>query len=116
MKPMLNGTTDKVVLTKKSGKLNKYDVALYIRRSDNALVLHRVVKITNSGYTMSGDSQYYFDFGVPHSDVLAVMKSFTHNSKVYKTTSFGYRMYSRIILFKKYSRNLISKIYHKIFK
>ncbi len=116
MKPMLNGTTDKVVLAKKPEKLNKYDVALYVRRSDNSLVLHRVVKVTDNSYTMSGDNQYYFDYDIPHSDVLAVMKSFTHNSKIYKTTSCGYRLYSRIILFKKYFRNFISKIYHKIFK
>lgn len=116
MKPMLNGTTDSVVLTKKPDKLNKYDVALYIRKRDNSLVLHRVVKVNDSGYTMSGDNQYFFDYDISHSDVLAVVKSFSHNSKVYDNSLLVYKFYTRIMLFKKYIRISLSKIYHKIFK
>lgn len=116
MKPMLNGTTDTVLLTKKPEKLNKYDVALYVRRSDNALVLHRVVTVNDESYTMSGDNQYYFDFDIRHDDVLAVVKSFVHNSKTYSVKSLRFIIYSRVILVKKYIRLFISKIYHKVLK
>lgn len=116
MLPMLNGTTDTVMLTKKPSRLKKYDVALYIRRRDNALVLHRVVKLSGDSYTMSGDSQYYYDYDIAHNDVLAVMKSFTRASKCYTSSSFSYQCYIKIMLIKKYTRIFISKVYHKLFK
>ncbi len=116
MKPMLNGTTDTVVLAKKGDRLKKHDVAMYLRRSDSALVLHRVVKVTGDSYTFSGDNQYYFDYDVKHSDVLAVMKSFTKNGKTVSVNSVLYRIYYRLILIKKYIHIFISKIYHMIFK
>ena len=116
MQPMLNGSTDTVVLTKKSQKLNKYDVVFFRRSDDNAIVLHRIVKvIDDSTYLVSGDSQYHFET-VNHDDIFAVLKSFTHNGKVVTTDSFCYKVYCRIILIKKYTRLFLSKMYHKIFK
>lgn len=116
MKPMLNGVTDTVLLTKKPNKLKKYDVVLYRRKKDSALVLHRIVKITgDSTYILSGDSQYYFDT-VHYNDVLATIKSFNRGSKTVSVNSFTYKFYSRIILAKKYTHIFISKLYHKIFK
>ena len=110
MLPMLNGVDDTVVLTNKPVRLKKYDVVFYKRRRDNALVLHRVIRVTGDSYTMSGDSQRYFDENIAYSDVLAVMKSFTHNSKTVSANTFAYKLYSRYILVKKYVRILYSKI------
>lgn len=116
MRPMLNGTTDTVVLAKKPQKLSKYDVVFFKRQRDNAIVLHRIVKVVDdSTYLLSGDSQYYFET-VGYDDVFAVLKSFTHHGKSVSTDSFGYNVYCRIILFKKYTHIFFSKMYHKIFK
>ena len=116
MLPMLDGVNDTVTLTRKPKKLKKYDVVLYKRRRDNALVLHRVIRVDGDSYTMSGDSQRYFDEDIPYGDVLAVMKSFTHNSKEISANSFFYKIYSRYILIKKYMRIVYSKIAKKIKK
>ncbi len=117
MLPMLDGTTDTVILSQKSSVLKKYDVVFYRRKSDNALILHRIVKVIgDSLYCMSGDNQYYFDNNVHYNDIFAVVTSFTHNGKRYDSTSLVYRVYIRIILSKKKIRLFISKIYHKIFK
>lgn len=117
MKPMLNGTTDSVVLTSKPEKLKKYDVVFFRRKSDKALVLHRIVKCADDGtFVISGDSQYYFDRDVSYDDIYAVLKSFIHNGKKVATTDFTYCVYSRLILIWKYSRIFVSKLYHKIFK
>ena len=116
MLPMLDGVNDTVTLTRKPKKLKKYDVVLYKRRRDNALVLHRVIRVDGDSYTMSGDSQRYFDEDIPYGDVLAVMKSFTHNSKEISANSFFYKIYSRYILIKKYIRIMYSKIAKKIKK
>ncbi len=116
MQPMLNGTTDTVVLTKKPQKLSKYDVVFFRRNKDNAIVLHRIVKVVDdSTYLLSGDSQYHFET-VCYDDVFAVLKSFTHNGKTISTDSFGYKVYSCIILAKKYTRIFLSKMYRKFFK
>ena len=116
MLPMLDGVNDTVTLTRKPKKLKKYDVVFYKRRRDNALVLHRVIRVDGDSYTMSGDSQRYFDEDIPYGDVLAVMKSFTHNSKEISANSFFYKIYSRYILIKKYMRIVYSKIAKKIKK
>lgn len=116
MKPMLNGTTDKVTLAKKPETLFKYDVVFFKRAKDGALILHRIVKAENGSFVLSGDNQYYYDFDVKYDDIFAVVKSFTHNSKNICVDDFSYKLYSRIILLKKKARIFISKIYHKIFK
>ena len=116
MKPLLNGTTDTVTLTKKPEKLNKYDVVFFRRSSDNALVLHRIVKVKGEGsYLVSGDNQYFFD-EVKYDDVFAVMKAYSKNGVTYSTTTFRFKSKARLILIKKYIRVFLSKIYHKIFK
>ncbi len=117
MLPMLDGTTDTVVLSQKPSALRKYDVVLYRRKSDNALMLHRIVKVIgDSLYCMSGDNQYYFDTDVHYDDIFAVVTSFTHHGKHYDSTSLIYHCYIYIILTKKKIRLFLSKIYHMIFK
>ncbi len=116
MLPMLNGTTDTVVLTQKPPQLSKYDVVFFKRNKDNAIVLHRIVKVVDdSTYLLSGDSQYHFET-VNYDDVFAVLKSFTHRGRTWTTNSFWYKVYCRIILVKKYARIFLSKMYHKFFK
>lgn len=112
MKPMLNGISDSVVLTKKPNVLRKYDVVLFIRTNDNALILHRIIKVSGDRYTLSGDNQYFFDYEIPYCNVVAVMKSFTHKSKVYDSNSLKYKIYSRIIVFNKNLRIKLSRVYH----
>lgn len=117
MRPTLDGINDTVTLTQKPDKLKPHDIAFYLRKRDNALILHRVIKVNaDNTYVMSGDNQYYLDYDIAYDDVLAVMKSYTKGDKTIHTTDFLYRFYSCFILIKKYTRIFISKIYHKIFK
>lgn len=117
MLPMLNGVSDTVTLTKKPDKLKRHDIAFYHRRHDDALVLHRVIKVNcDNTFVMSGDNQYYFDTDIPYCDVLAVMKSYSKGGRTVTSSDFRFRVYSFFILIKKYTRLFISKIYHKIFK
>ncbi|MEE3491372.1 S24/S26 family peptidase [Ruminococcus sp.] len=117
MLPMLDGKNDKVTFSKKPDQLKKYDVAFYVRRKTNQLVLHRMVGFTKDGaYIFSGDNQYYYEYGVGDDDVLALMTSFTHNGKTYRTSDLSYRFYIRRMMLKKRLRRFASMIYHKIFK
>ena len=115
MLPMLDGKTDTVTFSPKPDKLKKYDVAFYIRRKSDQLVLHRMIGFTiDGGYVFSGDGQYYYEYGVTDDDVLALMTAFTHKGKHHKVTDFSYRFYIRRMMLKKRLRMLLSKIYHKL--
>ena len=117
MLPMLDGKHDKVTFSEKPDKLKKYDVAFYVRRKTNQLVLHRMIGFTKNGeYIFSGDNQYYYEYGVGDEDVLALMTSFTHNGKQYAVTDFSYRFYIRRMMLKKRLRMFAVKMYHKIKK
>ncbi len=117
MKPMLNGTTDTVMLSAKPEKLKKYDVAMFRRIPDRALILHRIVKVNPDGtYVFSGDNQYFYDDNVSYDSIVAVVKSFNRNGKTITTDNFFYRFYIYLILLKKNIHNFLSKIYRALFK
>lgn len=117
MLPMLDGKYDKVTFSKKPEKLKKYDVAFYLRRKTNQLILHRMIGFTKSGdYIFCGDNQYDYEYGVGDDDVLALMTSFTHNGKVHRVTDFSYRFYIFRMMLKKRIRRFVGKVYHKLFK
>ena len=111
MKPMLNGTTDTACLCKKPLVLKKYDVVMYIRRRDNALALHRIVKVeANNFFTMSGDNQYYVDENIHYDDIIAVLCEYTHKGKTFSVDSLNFRVYTYYILLKKKIKKLLLKL------
>ena len=115
MRPLLDGKNDKVTFSPKPDKLKKYDVAFYVRRKTDQLVLHRMVGFTKDGdYIFSGDGQYYYEYGVSEDDVLALMTAFTHKGRQYQVTDLSYRFYIRRMMLKKRLHMLLSKIYHKL--
>lgn len=117
MLPMLDGKKDQVTLSKKPESLKKYDIAFYIRRRTNQLVLHRMIGFSKSGeYIFCGDNQYDYEHGVGDDDILALMTAFTHNGKEVSVTDFSYRFYVRRMMLKKRIRRFASKIYHIAFK
>ena len=117
MLPMLDGKTDTVTFSPKPERLQKYDVAFYMRPQSGQLVLHRMVGFTADGeYIFSGDNQYYYEYGIGDNDVLALMTSFTHNGKEHQITELSYRFYVRRMMLKKRFRIFAGKIYRRVFK
>lgn len=91
MLPMLKARRDTVVIVKKEGKLAPLDVALY-KRSDGAYVLHRVLKVTDSGYIIRGDN-CYADEIVEENTVLGVLREFYQKDKHILCTDEKYLKY-----------------------
>ena len=117
MRPLLNGSGDKVTLSPKPDRLRKYDVAFYRRPDSGKLVLHRIVGFDrDGGYIFSGDGQYTLERGIRDEDVLAVMSSFTHNGREHGVAGLRYGVYSRLIVMKKRPRRIAARIYHKLFR
>ncbi len=56
MWPTLKDKGQSVVVEKNQNRLDKFDVALYLR-ADGSYVLHRVIGVADDGYVMLGDSQ-----------------------------------------------------------
>lgn len=91
MKPMLRENRDLVFIEKPSGRLRRYDVALYRRGS--AYVLHRVIRVRERDYAIRGDNTYRMETGITDADVVGVLTSFVRDGKECAVTDLPYRCY-----------------------
>jgi len=96
MRPFLASRRDQVVLKKCDvSTLQIGDVPLY-RRANGQFVLHRIVGLGASTYTMCGDAQTEKEYGVPSNRILAVAVGFHRKGKYVPCTSFWYKVYVRV--------------------
>lgn len=92
MRPLLRARKDLVHLRKPSGRLERYDVAMF-RRKNGQYVLHRVVEVRKEDYVFLGDNQIRKEKGITDSQILGVMAGFTRNGKYRTVDELGYRVY-----------------------
>lgn len=88
MWPILKSKSQTVIVKKKNERLRVFDVALYKNR-DGKNVLHRVIKVTDSGYVTCGDSQLIQE-NVPEEAVVGVMNGFYKGKKFISATDQRY--------------------------
>ena len=93
MKPMLRDRRDTVVITPVSGRLKKYDVALY--RYKGKYLLHRVVKVLPDSYVFCGDNCITCETGVTDADVIGVLSEVWRGEKKLNLNGAGYKLYYR---------------------
>lgn len=94
MYPLLKNHTDTVYLKKIQVTPKKYDVVLFRRNTGN-LVLHRIVKVNESSFTVCGDGEKIKE-NIDKSQIIAVMSEYVRNDKKHSTKSFGYIVYSKL--------------------
>ena len=93
MRTYLRHRRDQVVLKKaEKNMLRIGDVPLY-RRENGQFVLHRVVDLGASCYTMCGDGQCEKEYGVSAKSVVAVATGFYRRGKLVQCTDLQYRAY-----------------------
>lgn len=92
MLPMLRDRKDTVVLSRKEGKLKKYDLPLY-KRADGSFILHRIVGIGKDGYKMSGDNHPMIEYPVTDEQIIAVVTAYIKDGKRISVNSIGYKIY-----------------------
>lgn len=82
MLPMLEEGSDLVKLeaVKEKDKLKKFDLILFEREGDGALVLHRIIKVRKKYYITYGDNCVGYD-AVPFKNVLALAVGFYKKDK-----------------------------------
>jgi len=92
MEPLIKQDRDLVRIEKTSGRLKKYDVALY-KRDNGQYVLHRVIKVKKDGYVLCGDNRYEKEYGITDRHIIGVLTAVIRNGKEIPVTSLRYRMY-----------------------
>lgn len=92
MLPLLVQGRDFVILKKPESRLQKLDLPFY-RRKDGAFVLHRIVKVEETSYTMCGDNQWAFEEGIEDGQILGVVTHIVRKGKEFPVTSKKYQRY-----------------------
>lgn len=99
MEPLLTNRRDTIILSKcDKSKLRKGDMALYNRQSGQ-YVLHRIVKVNRESYDFCGDNQYIIERNLPKQNIIAVVKAFKRNGKLFNCNDFGYKIYWHLRVF-----------------
>ena len=88
MWPTLKHKGQSVIVKLKTEKLKPMDVALY-RRENGTTVLHRVMRKTDFGYVMCGDSQFTLE-NVKEKSVYGVMIGFYRGKRYVDVTDSEY--------------------------
>ena len=95
MRPMLRQDRDVVVIRKPSGRLQKFDVALYRRQTGN-YVLHRVVGVSEDGYVIRGDNCFRDETDITDNEIVGILTQFQRRGKEIRVDSLAYRLYARL--------------------
>lgn len=94
MYPMLRDRRDTIVIRPATGRLQKYDVALYKRGT--AYILHRVLEVRPEGYVIRGDNCDQKEYDITDAQVLGVLTEFYRDGKRINMAGWGYQTYVRI--------------------
>lgn len=94
MMPMLRDRRDTVVITPVSGRLKKYDVALY--RFGGKYLLHRVVKVLPDSYICCGDNCITPEVGVTDADVIGILTEVWRGDKKLNLDGGCYKIYYKL--------------------
>ena len=115
MMPMLNQTKDAVRLVAVKRPLQKYDIVLYIR-ADQAAVLHRIIRVKKEGYIIRGDNCLWNEW-VRHEQIVAVAEGIYKNGDYVACETRQMKWYALrqgVTLPWRRLRWLLSRICHKV--
>ena len=92
MYPMLKNKENVVDIVPVQGRLNKYDVALYYRPTDNKCVLHRVLRVVEDHYIFYGDNCHAAEY-VDEEQIIGVADRFYRGGKWVSVRNPWYLLY-----------------------
>ena len=79
MQPMLVQGRDTVIIKKPEFPLKKFDIPVYVRK--NHYTMHRIVKVTSSGYVICGDNRPDKEYDITDKDIVGVLAGFYQGDK-----------------------------------
>ena len=95
MRPLLREGRDSVVLSPIVGEVKKFDILMY-KRADGSYTIHRVVGVSNNGFTIVGDNQFVYENDVPKSSVIAVVSAIKRRGRTIDIGRPILRLYAKI--------------------
>lgn len=95
MTPFLVHGRDTVYLSKVKKPLKKGDMVLY-QRLGGSYVLHRILKVEGSLYTMVGDAQTHLELGIHESQIRAIVTAVRRKDKLLQKGSFWWIFFEKI--------------------
>ena len=93
MYPMLRGSSDAVIIVPLNSKPKKYDVVL-IRKDQENLVLHRIIKVKKDGYIFVGDNSFKKE-KITDNQIIGVVNKFYRGEKLYSVDDIKYLKYAK---------------------
>lgn len=121
MRPLFKTSRDMVIIKKPTADFKKYDVVLYTG-AGNKYTMHRIIGFKGEYLVIRGDNTYIKEY-VSKERVIGILTEFNRKGKHHTVNEFSFKLYSRFwnfiyplryVLFK--TRNLLGRIYRKIFK
>ena len=95
MEPLIRQGRDLIVIDKPSGRLKRYDIALF-RRKSGQCVLHRVLRTRKNDYIICGDNQAVKEYGVTDEQIIGVMSARIRDGKKLMMNSAKSRIYAHL--------------------
>lgn len=109
MLPMIRQGIDAVELTKPQGRLKKYDIPFY-KRKTGQFVLHRIVKVRKNDYVLCGDNQTEREYGITDDMIFAVVCGYIKDGEYISVKDKKYLSYCKRHVLKQYIRGKKIKI------
>ena len=96
MKPLIHEQRDNIIVVKNKGRLNKYDVPVYVTKRGK-YIMHRIVEVCDDHYVIVGDSLTKKEY-VTDDMICGVLVGFYKDGKKYIDcqNSKVYKLYSKI--------------------
>ena len=90
MRPFLRSGEDLMVIRANDGiRCRKYDAVLY-KRDSGKYVLHRIIKVREKDYVLSGDNIWMIEKGIRDDQILGVLTTVIRDGKPLDVNSPGY--------------------------
>ncbi|MBR1763321.1 MAG: S24/S26 family peptidase [Eubacterium sp.] len=98
MQPLLHEHRDNIIVVRPEGRLEKYDVALYVT-ARGKYIMHRVIEVHNDHYIIMGDNLLKREY-VTDDMICGKLIGFYKNGKRYVDceNSKLYKFYSKLIV------------------
>ncbi len=95
MEPLIRQGRDLIVINKPTGRLKRYDIALF-RRKSGQYVLHRVLWARKKNYVFCGDNQTRKEHGITDDQIIGVMSARIRDGKKLMMNSAKSRIYAHL--------------------
>lgn len=113
MLPLIEPGQDEVMLKKPHGRLKKYDIIFYKRKSGQ-FVLHRIIKVRKDDYVVCGDGQFIPEYNVTDDMIIAKVSGIIREHKYSSIKSSWQRKYARRHVFEQKTKYFVYRCKRKL--